>query len=155
MSGSFGPWPEYIHDDPDQRKRMASATKSALTPVEIYEDGSAQFSGRSGKYITTLESCQCGDFISRRLPCKHMYRLAYELERFDLGGSVKTSKKAILQPDQEIVDQWFAYLQPYIETMPEDSCEGMCAILQIIRQSGRLALIDKVLEYIIENADLE
>ena len=155
MSGSFGPWPEYIHDDPDQRKRMASATKSALTPVEIYDDGSAQFSGRHGKYIATLENCQCGDFISRRLPCKHMYRLAYELERFDLGGSVKASKKAIPQPDQEIVDEWFAYLQPYIETMPEDSYEGMCAILQIIRQSGRLALIDKVLEYIIENVDLK
>lgn len=153
MSSTFGPWPESIHNDPDQRKRMASATKPALTPVGIYEDGSAQFSGRSGKYITTLESCQCGDFISRRLPCKHMYRLAYELERFDLGAPVKASKKAILQPDQEIVDEWFEYAKSYIEEMPEDSYEGLFAILQIIRQSGRLVLIDKILEYIIENAE--
>jgi len=32
----------------------------------------------------TLESCTCPDFKERKLPCKHMYRLASELGLIEL-----------------------------------------------------------------------
>lgn len=39
---------------------------------------------KNNVYHTTLTSCTCQDFIKRNLPCKHMYRLAAELEIFPL-----------------------------------------------------------------------
>lgn len=74
---TFGNWPEDVHDSDTQKKRMASAASSALTPIDLDCDaGTATFSGRHGVYQTTLDSCPCGDFRARRLPCKHIYRLA-------------------------------------------------------------------------------
>ncbi len=41
-------------------------------------------------YTTSLLNCDCEDFKRRNLPCKHMYKLAYELnvidENWDLSG---------------------------------------------------------------------
>lgn len=41
-------------------------------------------------YVTSLFNCDCEDFKRRNLPCKHMYKLAYELdiidENWDLSG---------------------------------------------------------------------
>ena len=41
-------------------------------------------------YITSLSNCECEDFKKRHFPCKHMYKLAYELgiidENWDLSG---------------------------------------------------------------------
>jgi hypothetical protein len=57
------------------------------TPTHInYDDKTALFSG-SGKnpYTTTTESCTCRDFFVRRLPCKHIYRLRYELGKDNDG----------------------------------------------------------------------
>lgn len=72
-----------VHDDPEQQKRIKSAYKADLTPVEISPDeGKATFSGHSGVYTTTLAKCTCVDFARRKLPCKHMYRLAIELGLF-------------------------------------------------------------------------
>lgn len=76
------------HDTPDQTKRLASAKKADLTPVSIStETLEGRFQGSHGQYLTTLESCNCVDFVRRKLPCKHMYRLAIELGL--LGDSVK------------------------------------------------------------------
>lgn len=72
-----------VDNEPDQVKRQKSAMSSKCTPVEInYEDKTAIFSG-SGKspYHTTVNSCTCRDFIVRRLPCKHIYRLRHELSK--------------------------------------------------------------------------
>ena len=71
-----------IHNSPDQQKRIASAKKSTCTPVSL--DPSActgTFKGSSGTHTTALDHCSCVDFNRRRLPCKHMYRLAMELGR--------------------------------------------------------------------------
>lgn len=79
----FGKWVG-VNDSPDQIKRLASAKKSACTPLSIsQEDGAAIFSGSHGTYSTTLESCTCVDFSRRKLPCKHMFRLAIELGQID------------------------------------------------------------------------
>lgn len=79
----FGKWVG-VNDSPDQIKRLASAKKSACTPLSLSpEDGGAIFSGSHGTYSTTLESCTCVDFSRRKLPCKHMFRLAIELGQID------------------------------------------------------------------------
>lgn len=79
---NFGTWDKKLHRDYDQKKRIESARKASTTPTTVDRDEMfATFKG-SGKepYITTLEECSCRDFFVRRLPCKHIYRLALELE---------------------------------------------------------------------------
>ena len=69
-------WLEII-DDAD-RKSLESAKKRELTPKEISDSGYGIFVGSSGNYTTTLTSCECVDFIRRKRPCKHIFRLAIE-----------------------------------------------------------------------------
>lgn len=83
---NFGLWDNSIHADSEQLKRIATAKKADTTPSTIdHENKTAEFKG-SGKspYITTLDSCSCRDFFVRKLPCKHIYRLALELNGADV-----------------------------------------------------------------------
>lgn len=73
-----------IDNHPDQIKRQASAMDKKCTPISIdHENGVGIFSG-SGKtpYTTTVDTCTCRDFFVRKLPCKHIYRLRYEIDGF-------------------------------------------------------------------------
>lgn len=79
---NYESWNEWgnIHSEPDQQKRLCSGKSGACTPISVdsnHQEG--VFRGSSGTYATNLSSCTCGDFMRRRLPCKHMYRLAIEL----------------------------------------------------------------------------
>ena len=95
---TFSNWPNEIHNDLDQQKRIKSAKKPELTPLSIDTVlCTGYFSGSSGKYITSLQDCQCGDFFKRRKPCKHIYRLAMELGLFPADG-MQQNKNAILEP---------------------------------------------------------
>lgn len=78
---TFGNWNEQIHEDPEQVKRLQKAQKADTTPDSIdLELQTGIFKGSGKKpYVATLDSCTCGDFIRRQVPCKHMYRLAMEL----------------------------------------------------------------------------
>lgn len=88
--GTFGVWDESIHMPEDQQKRIKSAEKADATPLSVDKDAQNGVFPGSGKkpYETTLDSCTCGDFVRRKLPCKHMYRLAMECGIFK--GSVKS-----------------------------------------------------------------
>ena len=73
-------WSE-IHSSPGQETRLDSARAAACTPLRVSPDcGTAEFKGSKGVYQTSLNSCGCEDFRRRNIPCKHMYRLALELE---------------------------------------------------------------------------
>lgn len=89
LKGTFGSWDESIHMPEEQRKRILSAEKATTTPLSVDKESLTGVFPGSGKspYKTTLESCTCGDFIRRKLPCKHMYRLAMECGVFQ--GNVK------------------------------------------------------------------
>lgn len=90
-------WGE-VHVEPDQQKRLASAKKAENTPLSIDKSKAvATFSGSHGVYNTTLEMCSCGDFIRRRKPCKHIYRLAVECGLVN-AGAVSSDTKAIKAP---------------------------------------------------------
>lgn len=74
-----------IDNEPDQIKRQKSSMEAKCKPIEInYEEKTALFSG-SGKfpYIATTSTCTCRDYLVRKLPCKHIYRLRHELNNHE------------------------------------------------------------------------
>ena len=82
-TATWNQWDD-IHSTSEQLKRQKKACEKGLSPLEINEsDCNAVFKGSSSKYTTTLSNCTCRDFALRKLPCKHMYRLAYELHLFN------------------------------------------------------------------------
>jgi len=77
---------ENCHASDEQRARMRQVINEDLTVKRIDKaTRSGSFVGKQrGLYCTTLASCSCADFKARKLPCKHMYKLAYDLGGFDL-----------------------------------------------------------------------
>ncbi len=69
-----------VHHSNKQQERIDKAMNGDVTPKKIYPKSKcATFVGYQGNYQTTLLRCSCPDFKKRRVPCKHMYYLAYEL----------------------------------------------------------------------------
>ena len=91
-----------IHTDPDQQKRIARAYKADCTPLSISEeDCTGIFQGSHGRYATTLTDCNCVDFKRRKIPCKHMYRLAIDLGLFGNKSQAKSDQFARKVPKGE------------------------------------------------------
>lgn len=75
---TFGCWDVSIHATDGQDVRF---DRAMFQHIDIlgYDSaaGVAQIVGtRGGTYETTLDSCTCEDFSRRKLPCKHIYKLA-------------------------------------------------------------------------------
>lgn len=78
----FGPWDCSILETIDGIKRVQSAKSLPADRISSLDrtSQSAVFRGSDGDlYSVTLSSCDCIDFYRNNLPCKHIYRLAYEL----------------------------------------------------------------------------
>lgn len=113
------------HDLEDQRKRLTSAKKANMTPVSVdVEGGTGVFSG-STNYETSLSECTCIDFKKRKLPCKHMYRLAIELGILD--ETAKSDKAKIRTPKSER-----AALEPIIEIIETELSDSQRSLLRKI-----------------------
>jgi hypothetical protein len=99
----FGKWDESVHEDYEQIKRIATMQKIKAEKVSVYpETQTAKIEGRDGIYDVTLDSCTCFDFATRGLPCKHIYRLAYELGLLELP---KTNRKAAKEFKENIPNE--------------------------------------------------
>lgn len=110
-----------LKDDPEKRKRKEKSAASAkTTPLDIsIQKGTGMFKGEHGQYTTTLTGCSCGSFIRDRLPCKHMYRLAYELGIYNLGA-VKSDASQIPQlKTKPIMDIAFDRCSSLLDSYPE------------------------------------
>ena len=70
-----------IASEPEQIKRQKRAMTRQCKPLSInFDNKTGVFSSSSsGTYQVTTTSCTCPDFVRRRKPCKHMYRLLDEL----------------------------------------------------------------------------
>ena len=70
-----------VNSEPEQIKRQKRAMTRHCKPLSInFDNKTGVFSASSsGTYQVTTTSCTCPDFIRRRKPCKHMYRLLDEL----------------------------------------------------------------------------
>lgn len=90
LSQQWDLWDNSIHSEYQQKLRQDRAKEVNYTPLSLDPiDGSGTFRGSYGDYTTTLCDCTCTDFNRRHLPCKHMYRLAYELDLFLLDDVVE------------------------------------------------------------------
>jgi hypothetical protein len=72
-----------LHEGKRQRNRIESALDRTRMIRFDRAAETAIFRGSDGQeYQTGLTRCDCLDFVSRKTPCKHMYRLAMELGLF-------------------------------------------------------------------------
>ena len=90
-------WPDWdyeIHNDKAQIERQGWAMNYPFSFEIDKENKTAQFSSTSDLpyYNTSLTSCNCGDFEKRKLPCKHIYRLAVELGIIEIIKRTPTKK---------------------------------------------------------------
>lgn len=105
-------WDDSIHNDEAQIARQGRAMTYPFS-FEVNESNeTAIFSSTSDLpyYDTSLKACSCYDFQGRKLPCKHMYRLAAELgiieiikrPSFDKNAldEIKSSQDIDSTPDQ-------------------------------------------------------
>lgn len=87
----FTDFPKRIHTEEEQLSRMRGAMDRwiYLFP-STFTGHSARIMGTSREiYNTTLATCSCMDFQKRKLPCKHMYHLAFfsgKMNDFDWIG---------------------------------------------------------------------
>lgn len=89
-NNSFGNWEPGIHDEKSQKNRINRAINELPPPLMLDINAKeAEFVGSNGElYKTSLNSCECMDFAKRKLPCKHIYRLAIELGVFKADSSI-------------------------------------------------------------------
>lgn len=74
-------WTRTDHRNTEQVKRRQRSIQTNLIRIDK-NSLTGIFGGTRGEtYHTTLTSCGCYDFTKRRRPCKHMYRLAEELNQ--------------------------------------------------------------------------
>jgi|GEM_PF-6001916 len=75
-------WDVSIHEQPEQIERQGRSMRYPFVLFDLdFNKKNVKFSSSSDLpyYQTTLHDCTCYDFEKRRLPCKHIYRLAVEL----------------------------------------------------------------------------
>lgn len=74
-------WDSSVHQDYEQHKRFGTAQKIKSENITLNIAKRTAIVAGSGEdpYEVTLTSCTCFDYLSRKLPCKHIYRLAQEL----------------------------------------------------------------------------
>lgn len=157
-----------VHDTPDQKKRLASAKTAACTPLSISnEDATGVFSGSSGVYNTTLETCTCVDHKRRKLPCKHMYRLAIELgvlnetaaadvsqikrpasyglsleEAVDILETLPVSSQLVLK--NTLLNKLFRKRETYKQKKPDGVAELIASGLVIDASDGAVSISDQL-----------
>lgn len=86
MNLHFGPWADDCHNSLEQIKRLSAAQKIPAAKIAVdSEKRTAVIAGSgSSPYQVTLDACTCPDFnVRRQAPCKHIYRLALELNLLD------------------------------------------------------------------------
>lgn len=111
----FEDWPDWdvhIHEDPLQIAREGRAMTYPFDFEIDYDNATGTFSSTTDLpfYTTTLSTCTCYDFQGRKLPCKHIYRLAVELGKIEIINrksiendrlnAIKNSGSIDEQPDQ-------------------------------------------------------
>ncbi len=132
----------------EQRKRFARAQSGECTPLNISKEiMSGLFSGYHGTYITTLEACECKDFAARKLPCKHMYRLAIELGKID--AAAENDRSMIKYP----TDKHYALVRAVelLEKRPE-FLKVACEIMYCHKSHKNYVCLDiSEIQYLIDN----
>lgn len=93
-------WPDWdinIHEQEAQIERQGRSIHYPFTFTIDKAKKVGRFSSTSvlPYYDTSLSSCTCFDFQERKLPCKHIYRLAVELGYIEIINRPSFDKKAV------------------------------------------------------------
>lgn len=134
------------HKDSEQKKRLSSAILAENTPLSvdtIKKEG--VFVGSHGKYETTLKHCTCVDFNRRKLPCKHMYRLAMEL------GIIKEKSYSDYDGRVKFLDSYEKNEQKKKKSI---SFENSIEILESLNDSSQLVLKTLLYETLYQKKNL-
>lgn len=92
-----------------KESNVKRACEAKLTPISVDFDaktGVFPASKGSSTYTCSLDSCSCTDFAINHKPCKHMIRLAYELNIIDLPGVASSASAAQEKIDLAAVDDF-------------------------------------------------
>lgn len=81
----FGNWDINIHKADGQYARMVRSKAVKLMGVDTVKLEAIALGSSGSSYNVTANSCTCGDFINRHMPCKHIYRLSVECKKADFG----------------------------------------------------------------------
>ena len=75
-------WDSSIHEASGQFERAQRAAADKEITILCYDSKYrlAKVQGKTAVYLTSYKRCSCPDYRKRRLPCKHMYALAMELD---------------------------------------------------------------------------
>jgi len=84
QSSPFIAWDPYIHIEDSQRSRIFNAKKVKIIHYDFDTKRADVMGSKQHIYNTSYSDCSCGDFISKRLPCKHMYKLVAEYGGVDI-----------------------------------------------------------------------
>ena len=72
----FAVWDKSIHLQEGQYDRIQRSKKVIISNFDLGTQKATIKGTKGATYETAFASCTCGDFVRRRLPCKHMYKLA-------------------------------------------------------------------------------
>lgn len=132
-----------IHEAVEQLSRQKSALR--LNVENINHD---EKTGVINGYNVTLEECSCRDWFIRRLPCKHMYRLAHELGIFELKG--KAVNDSAVQSDAEI-KMLRKTLKEKAFALPETARKLLYDITRHEWTLARTPEIDEIIKLLLQN----
>lgn len=82
-----------VHGHEEQIKRIDNSFEVVFNSIE---NGKAV---TNHGYEVTLDSCSCPDFLTRKLPCKHIYALAKQLNRFVVSQKMERKENLIVELD--------------------------------------------------------
>ena len=76
----FYRWPESVHQEPEQRKRLRQAQAENFQVEAVGKNGRKICRMKAASdpdfYFVALGICQCPEFKETHKPCKHVYRIA-------------------------------------------------------------------------------
>ena len=76
----FYRWPESVHQEPEQRKRLRQAQAENFQVEAVGKNGRKICRMKAASdpdfYFVALGICQCPEFKETHKPCKHIYRIA-------------------------------------------------------------------------------
>lgn len=109
-----------------------SRSTAQVKPSDVFIDHSnhsALIQGKDGAYNVSLTQCTCFDFESRQLPCKHIYKLAFELGLLD--NLPKLNHKAAKSFKDSIPDEIERFKEYYLnDAISIDKFAKIVAALQ-------------------------
>jgi NAD-dependent DNA ligase len=101
-TSAFDIWDISVHLSDGQYGRMLRASDVSVIGYDENAEIATVKSATGGNYKTTLQSCECYDYSEHLKPCKHMYRLAFDLNIIDaalLPVSFKRDKRRNVYKD--------------------------------------------------------